>query len=495
MKIVIKIVITLFCLFQLTEAQTDINPLFADLNAYNFCNEILETDHQELIFLNIYRNFRENMPGIIIGPVDRTILPDSSYSNIYRFSKEGTLLSKVSIKSTDDLYYYGFKMIQLDNGKYLVAGDVATLIDNRYDVFFAIINEDVDSVEYLYRLEKQNTREELINAWQKSNGNIVLYYLQPNQNPSRESLIEFNIQGTMVGQYYYFNNGVYNQIYNYNAMFFNDVFYHKIRNSIVPHVVSIDANNQLSYDTFNYTHQFNFETSGIQYGDNYYIDGAQNGMFSLFKFNSNLDVTVLYADTNTPSYSNFVLKSISSVDSNYMYAAYSLFNVDTGGILVYNVQSNGTLNWKKEIRLKNYDLQGAEYNLVVQSILATKDKGCVITIGVLNSASYGDTYYLKLDSTGNFVSVFTGIREQNVAFNISSFRVYPNPSVDFLNIEALQKGEYEFVVFDALGKIVLKNSFVNNETVDISNLPKQNYFYSITNTKTQQTETGKFLKK
>lgn len=493
MKIVIKIF--LFCLFQMAKAQTDINPLFADLNAYNFCNEIIETDNQELIFLNIYRNFRENMPGIIIGPVDRTILPDSSFSNIYRFSKEGALLSKVSIKSTDDLYYYALKMLKLSNGKYLVAGHVATLIDNRYDVFFAIINEEVDSVEYIYRLEKQNTWEELINAWQKSNGNIVLYYLQPNQNPSRESLIEFNIDGTMVGQYYYFNNGLYNQIYNYNAMFFNDVFYHKLYNALSQQVVSIDANNQLSYDTFNYTQQFGFETSGVQYGDNYYIDGGQNGMFSLFKFNSDLDVTLLYADTNTPSYSNFVLKSLSSVDSNYMYAVYSLHDIDTGGILVYNVQSNGTLNWKKEIRLKDYDLQGAEYDLVVQSILATKDKGCVITIGVLNSAGYGDTYYLKLDSTGNFVSVFTGIREQNIAFNISSFRVYPNPSANFLNIEALEKGNYELIVFDALGKVAIQNSFSNTLNLDISSLPKQNYFYSITNTKTQQTETGKFLKK
>ncbi len=57
-----------------------------------------------------------------------------------------------------------------------------------------------------------------------------------------------------------------------------------------------------------------------------------------------------------------------------------------------------------------------------------------------------------------------------------SFKIYPNPAQDVLNIEF--KGAYTGAIFNGLGKKVLSLAGDQNQTVDVSNLTNGVYFIS-----------------
>jgi uncharacterized ubiquitin-like protein YukD len=76
------------------------------------------------------------------------------------------------------------------------------------------------------------------------------------------------------------------------------------------------------------------------------------------------------------------------------------------------------------------------------------------------------------------ISNTTSVSEnQDIKFN-----VYPNPFVDFINIE----GEVKSIsIFDLTGKLVLfDNSRSDNPTVDVSNLDSGTYLLVINDRKT-----------
>lgn len=85
-----------------------------------------------------------------------------------------------------------------------------------------------------------------------------------------------------------------------------------------------------------------------------------------------------------------------------------------------------------------------------------------------NDHERGDTVSWTL-SYGNAVST----NELEVA---ESFKIYPNPTPDVLNIEF--KGAYTGVIFNGIGKKVLSLEGDQNQTVDVSTLANGVYFIS-----------------
>jgi hypothetical protein len=55
-------------------------------------------------------------------------------------------------------------------------------------------------------------------------------------------------------------------------------------------------------------------------------------------------------------------------------------------------------------------------------------------------------------------------------FNLTSVKIYPNPTKDVLNFEGFDTASIEVVIFDVLGKNVLNKSLNTNETLDVSQL-------------------------
>jgi hypothetical protein len=60
--------------------------------------------------------------------------------------------------------------------------------------------------------------------------------------------------------------------------------------------------------------------------------------------------------------------------------------------------------------------------------------------------------------------------------NFESISVYPNPTVNFVNIESISKGSYSIV--DMNGSVVLSGE-VSNKPVIVSNLNEGTYFINI----------------
>jgi hypothetical protein len=73
-------------------------------------------------------------------------------------------------------------------------------------------------------------------------------------------------------------------------------------------------------------------------------------------------------------------------------------------------------------------------------------------------------------------------------------QVYPNPVDDKIQFSKITKGS-QIVIYNSLGQIQFTNFYNSNQPIDISNLKKGIYFYSIIDNQNVTSMTGKFLKK
>ena len=72
--------------------------------------------------------------------------------------------------------------------------------------------------------------------------------------------------------------------------------------------------------------------------------------------------------------------------------------------------------------------------------------------------------------------------------------IYPNPVQDILNVPAQSKEEKFIQIYDAIGEIV-KESSINKNCINISNLLNGLYLYKITDKNGNLLGAGKFMKK
>jgi cytochrome c peroxidase len=84
------------------------------------------------------------------------------------------------------------------------------------------------------------------------------------------------------------------------------------------------------------------------------------------------------------------------------------------------------------------------------------------------------------DSLGNLTilpELNSGIEEQTVAGKMS---MYPNPATDKVTLE-LETGNYQLIIYDASGKLILSKQITDNHTEEISMLPKGSYVLRVRN--------------
>lgn len=100
----------------------------------------------------------------------------------------------------------------------------------------------------------------------------------------------------------------------------------------------------------------------------------------------------------------------------------------------------------------------------------------------------GTTYYAiaqgknRNEEWGEITKIeFTTIGDGLVEFANSTFKVYPNPASDYINITSEISGEAEVNIFDMTGRCVKNTRIndINNATINISDIEKGVYFVNI----------------
>lgn len=91
----------------------------------------------------------------------------------------------------------------------------------------------------------------------------------------------------------------------------------------------------------------------------------------------------------------------------------------------------------------------------------------------------------------SFCVVTTGLSEERYK---NSFKIFPNPFSDQLNISNLKQENTTFVLYDNLSNKILKERLTTLTTIVTDQLPSGIYFYAIWNSK-EQIAAGKLIKK
>ena len=121
----------------------------------------------------------------------------------------------------------------------------------------------------------------------------------------------------------------------------------------------------------------------------------------------------------------------------------------------------------------NYIATGGERYLLIGNF---SDDYSVDTIFV--GGSWGSFYYID----DVFVGLDTTVNSSEKQFNDESVLVFPNPTNDLLYITYYLDNDYEFELFDILGKKILSHKLCanfNNETVLLKDFAEGIYYYKI----------------
>ena len=169
-----------------------------------------------------------------------------------------------------------------------------------------------------------------------------------------------------------------------------------------------------------------------------------------------------------------------SLDSNFASNEYNT-------IYLWNFSVNGNINWQKYFYAPGL-------KLIVNDICKTSDGGCVLAGKVwdwqINPFYNSDIFFLKLDKNGNII----GSQGINEIITQSEILVYPNPASDIINFDIGMFKDFQLLVYNQLGQVVLEDKLTQgNSMINISNLKKGIYFYKLQNTNAK-TISGKFVK-
>lgn len=480
--------------------------IFGIYNAFDECIGMVELEDGSIIAVQkSYEDIYIIPEGQNYGewvPVNRNDLPYYSFANIWHYSKNGEVIGTIPIQSSADTFYIPEKVLKMSDGKILIGGEAIYASNNNVrKVFFAILNEDGSHVEKLNILNKQN----LITHWfygiaEKSNGNIILNGIQPGYNPKRDFLVEMDRDGNIIANFYYYNLGLYNAEFGYDnkytTMYHNDVFYKYIPNNIG--LMKIDTFGTV--DTFSHGIQnqyLDLNSVGKSLGSKYLIDGVKGRLLSLYSLEYD-SLKIIFQDSVSMNINNYSYLTFDFVDSNHIYIAksYPDFNIDSlNHFIIASLKHDGTLNWKKEYRVYSDSIERSIFPNVIESICATKDKGLLISFSVKDWFDQEDSYILKIDKDGNTIETFSALNGIKLKMEVVNFKIYPNPTQEKLFIEPLTKGNYNFALYNLSGNKLMSKEIRQRETIDISLLPPQTYFYCITNLDNSIKEVGKILKK
>ena len=99
----------------------------------------------------------------------------------------------------------------------------------------------------------------------------------------------------------------------------------------------------------------------------------------------------------------------------------------------------------------------------------------------------GNNLLIKTSNTANNVSIPTNIirkitfttaslATQEVGLNESKFKLYPNPSADFIRISSDKKDKISVKIYSVSGQLIHQGTYLPDENINISNLRMGFYF-------------------
>lgn len=133
-----------------------------------------------------------------------------------------------------------------------------------------------------------------------------------------------------------------------------------------------------------------------------------------------------------------------------------------------------------------YSTDGTYDNDITESADTTADYGIII-VGTTSGTANGlnSVFVMKKDSLMNTPSAITDIMDATILpdpITEPIFHIYPNPTNNFIIIEANKKIENEtYEIYDISGKIV-QNGRINSNQIDVSILKSGVYFISLYST-------------
>lgn len=488
MKILISILT--FFIFPLLNGQ-DFNELVT--SPYNdYCPSMIVLDNNNFVTLQNRNVYNSNTFEYFKSDE----IDDFNFSSVSLYNQSGSLIKTIQFGISDTLMYLAEKLIKLKNGNLCAGGTIINSYTNKSNHFFSIYDESLNLVEFV-----------LINS---------------NDNRYFNNFIEFNNGFVFLDQqylFYYSNNGDFknslsisnlgcatSEISQFSLFEFNNFIHIKCLNS--DSSVLIDTNfyrqiNSLDSLTENsYTNIGGISRQGNKLNNNCYLyttgitlnDSIPHN--AIIKIDSLNNHSIFYSDTtNTGGY-----YTTSTIDNNFKFKEHIYYvfnkinNINNRYFLIYSLDSNGNLNWRKYI-YPNTTISALSLFGIPNANSATNDKGFIFTITYKDLFDNTDIYYLKLDSLGNKVDLPPFVNSIKKLFSVSDFFVYPNPVKDFLSIETFLTEEYDFFIYNIEGRKILESKFKANSKINISDLNVGNYYYKIMSLDNLEVQNGRFIKK
>lgn len=462
MKVVFNLILSLLIAKASYSQMYDLNVFLNPSEAYDFCQDLKFNDSGDMLVLHQYHNFIENSSGPSEF-VNRLLFPDQSYSVLSLYNNNGSLINKLAFPCNDSLYYYAFNIEFLENGTIAVLGHVFDVAVGKYDVFYANVAGNLSMFNELIIFEKPLTNEHFLGFHKKANSKYLIYYNQPSFTPVKDCLLEIDINGNTIRELLDFGSGLYTGTYLTNSFYLNEKFYHYAG---YDDFVSIDNNNVITFYP-NGLNDFNNDfypltKSGTVLNDTYYCNSSKGIYNKVIRYNLDNTFETIFEDTLSFALRNGYSKVFSLANKNNLYSAFS-FTDSLGGIVLYNIDTIGNLNWKTIIRLDDYGLANGD-EIVVQNVIATPEKGCLIAFGVKDQFDRVDCFILKVDSLGEQKDIFTGLSNSHKPLNLS---IYPNPSFGEIVIDIqdyLLTGKEYIEFYNALGNRVGQHNLSNRKS-------------------------------
>jgi hypothetical protein len=174
--------------------------------------------------------------------------------------------------------------------------------------------------------------------------------------------------------------------------------------------------------------------------------------------------------------------ALQNSESYIFYGNYDNFPECTSYVSLHKADTNGNLHWSKY-----YGGDACYFPSIVES---TIDSGVILVVDRYDPEvdASENQYYIKLDKDGNqeenfFPNMDSLLMSNGIAApsDGSGFSIYPNPFGDLLFVEISDfKGQEEYVLIDALGRLVYTDDLTNPRTqIDLSHLDSGVYFIGV----------------
>ena len=148
--------------------------------------------------------------------------------------------------------------------------------------------------------------------------------------------------------------------------------------------------------------------------------------------------------------------------------------------------ASATWTTEQEIYSKNFELQRSSegnYWKTIATVDAAGNSNTALNYTYNDEFIKPGTYYYKLKQN-DINGAFTYSNIKKLDFNVKQFvEIYPNPVKDLMEVRLKKLGNYTLVLFDNMGKIILKNKLSSAATIDVKQLTSGVYIAKIFNSR------------